>query len=81
LLGKEVRIEKSGEDQYGRTLAFVYVGNICLNEELLRLGMAWHYKHYNKDPKLARLEENARAAKIGLWSQPNPVAPWDFRHR
>lgn len=40
--GKEVRIEKSGEDQYGRILAFVYVGEICVNKELLRLGMAWH---------------------------------------
>ena len=77
---KEVRIEKSGVDQYGRTLAFVYVGDICVNKELLKLGMAWHYKHYNKDPELARLEERARAAKIGLWSQPNQVAPWDFRH-
>jgi len=78
---KEVRIEKSGVDQYGRTLAFVYVGDICVNKELLKLGMAWHYKHYNKDPELAKLEENARAVKIGLWSQPNPVAPWDFRHK
>jgi len=78
---KEVRIEKSGVDQYGRTLAFVYVGDICVNKELLKLGMAWHYKHYNKDPELARLEDNAKAAKIGLWSQPNPVAPWDFRHK
>ena len=78
---KEVRIEKSGVDQYGRTLAFVYVGDICVNKELLKLGMAWHYKHYNKDPELARLEDYARAAKLGLWSQPNPVAPWDFRHR
>jgi len=71
---KEVRIEKSGVDQYGRTLAFVYVGDICVNKELLKLGMAWHYKHYNKDPELARLEDNARAAKVGLWSQPNPGA-------
>ena len=37
---KEVMIEKSGEDQYGRTLAFVYVGDICTNKELLKLGMA-----------------------------------------
>ena len=78
---KEVRIEESGEDQYGRTLAFVYVEDICVNKELLKLGMAWHYKHYNKDPELARLEGNARAAKVGLWSQPNFVAPWDFSRR
>ena len=73
---KKVRIEKSGIDQYGRILAFVYVGNVCVNKELLKLWMAWHY---NNDPELASLEDNAKAAKIGLWSQPNPVAPWDFR--
>lgn len=31
---KSVRIEKFGIDQYGRTLAFVYVGNVCVNKEL-----------------------------------------------
>lgn len=77
---KTVRIEKSGLDQYRRTLAFIYVGNICVNKELIKLGMAWHYKHYNNDPELTKLENEARKAKIGLWSLPNPVAPWDFRH-
>jgi micrococcal nuclease len=77
---KTVRIEKSGIDQYGRTLAFIYVGNVCINKELLRLGMAWQYR-YNNDPELAKLEKEARAAKIGLWSQQNPQAPWDFRHK
>jgi len=77
--GKKVRVRKSGEDRYGRTLAMVYVGDLCLNKELLRQGMAWHYKKYNKDPKLARLENKARAAKIGLWAMGNAVAPWEFR--
>ncbi len=78
---KNVRIEKAGVDTYGRTLAFVYVGDICLNKELLRLGMAWHYKQYNGDPELAKLEDEARTNKVGLWSQENPEAPWDFRHK
>lgn len=76
---KEVKIEKTGEDRYGRTLGFVYVGDICVNKELLKQGMAWHYKYFNKDPELAKLETEARKAKVGIWSQPNPVAPWDFR--
>ncbi len=76
---KDVRIEKIGLDTYGRTLAYVYVGDICLNRELLRLGMAWHYKGYNNDPELAKLEEEARNNKAGLWRQPKPEAPWDFR--
>lgn len=77
--GKEVRIEKSGEDRYGRTLGFVYVGNVGVNKELLRQGMAWHYKYYNKDQEYAKLETDAQKAKVGLWSQPNPTPPWDFR--
>jgi endonuclease YncB( thermonuclease family) len=78
---KNVRIEKVGADKYGRTLAFVYVDDICLNKELIRLGMAWHYKQYNDDPELAKLEEEARANKVGLWRQSNPESPWDFRHK
>jgi micrococcal nuclease len=77
---KEVRIDKVGIDTYGRTLAFVYVGDVCLNKELIRLGMAWHYKEYNADPEMARLEDEARNNKVGLWRQPSPKSPWDFRH-
>jgi endonuclease YncB( thermonuclease family) len=32
-------------------------------------------------PELAKLEDTARAAKIGLWSQPNTLAPWNYRHK
>jgi len=78
--GKEVTVQKTGVDQYGRTLAYIYVGDLCVNKQLLSLGMAWHYKQYNKDQELAKLETEAREKKMGLWSQPNPTAPWDFRH-
>ena len=76
---KRVRVVKSGKDRYGRTLAFVYVGKVYINKELVKRGMAWHYKKYNKDPELAKLEVSARKAKVGLWSQKNAVAPWAWR--
>ena len=57
------------------------MGNLNVNKELLRQGMAWHYKYFNKDEELAELEQEAREKKIGLWSQPNPSAPWDFRRK
>ncbi len=57
------------------------MGNLNVNKELLRQGMAWHYKYFNKDEELAELEQEAREKKIGLWSQPNPIAPWDFRRK
>ena len=79
--GKEVVIQKSGEDRYGRTLGYVFVGDVNVNKELLRQGLAWHYKQYNNDEELAKLEHEARKKKIGLWSQPKPLAPWDFRRK
>jgi micrococcal nuclease len=78
---KTVRIEKSGEDLYGRTLAFVYVGDLCVNNELLKQGMAWHYTEYNHDPEMTKLEDEARSKKVGLWSLPSPIPPWDFRNK
>jgi micrococcal nuclease len=77
--GKMVRIESTGKDRYGRTLAFVYVGKECVNKELLKSGMAWHYKKYNNDSELAKLETEAREQKVGLWAQQDSIATWDFR--
>jgi micrococcal nuclease len=78
---KEVTIQKTGVDRYGRTLGWVYVGDVCVNKQLLKLGMAWHYIQYNKDPELAKLETEAREKNIGLWSQPNPIPSWEWRHK
>ena len=78
---KQVRIETTGKDRYGRTLAFVYVGNTCINKELLKAGMAWHFKKYNSNSELARIENVARSKKIGLWSRPSPKPPWEFRKK
>jgi hypothetical protein len=52
----------------------------CLNEDLLRAGLAWHYTQYDRSEKLAKLEQEARAAKRGLWADPNPMPPWEWRH-
>lgn len=79
--GKKVRIEQSGVDRYGRVLAFVYVGDVCVNEELLKQGMAWHYKKYNQDEILAQLEKTARSLQIGLWNLKEPVEPWKWRNK
>lgn len=78
--GKRVKVVQSGVDRYDRVLAFVFVDDVCVNEELLKLGLAWHYKKYNQDEELAQLEATARKLKVGLWSMKEPVAPWDFRN-
>ncbi len=79
--GKQVKVVYSGKDRYGRILGTVYIGNKNINKELLRMGLAWHYKLFNKDKELAKLEQEARNKRIGLWSHPNPIPPWEFRKR
>jgi len=79
--GKVVKIWPTDTDRYGRIVAFIFVGNKNLNKELLSAGLAWHYKKYSRDPELAKLEFDARSKKIGLWSEPDPVAPWEWRRK
>ena len=77
----EIRIEVVDRDRYGRTVAWVYVDSLSVNEALVRHGLAWHYKHYSRDRNLAQLEDDARARNIGLWSDPTSTPPWQFRKR
>jgi micrococcal nuclease len=81
VFGKQVKVKKTGEDRYGRSLGFVSTDRIDINAKMIQDGWAWHYKKYNLDSKLANLELQARAARRGLWAEPNPLSPWDFRDR
>lgn len=77
--GKNVEVRPVTTDRYGRTIAWVYVDGTCLNEELLRAGLAWHYKRYSSERHLAALESEAKLRRAGLWSDPYAIPPWDFR--
>ncbi len=52
----------------------------------LTVGLAWHYKKYeleqSEEDRLAYAfeEQEARARKAGLWSEPDPTPPWEWRH-
>ena len=77
--GKTTEIVPLDTDHYGRTIAKVFIDGQCLNAELLKAGFAWHYKKYSSSKDLALYETRARAEKLGLWSDSNPIAPWDWR--
>jgi micrococcal nuclease len=77
--GKMVKVWPTDTDTYGRTVAFVFVGDTDLNKELLKAGLAWHYKRYSRNPELAKLEFQARVQKIGIWSEPDPLPPWKWK--
>ena len=77
--GKAVVIHSTGRDRYGRLLGFVHIDDKTVNEELLAAGLAWHFKEYNQDDRLAATERKARDYGLGLWSVSRRVAPWDWR--
>jgi micrococcal nuclease len=79
-LGRTVRLEAKGKDKYDRTLAEVFLPDgRSLNRELVSAGCAWWFRRYSTDPDLEARERQARAARRGLWADPEPVPPWDFR--
>jgi endonuclease YncB( thermonuclease family) len=71
----------SGYDRYKRALGLVSCGGVIANNHQVETGMAWVYRQYSSNPKLLAAEERARAEKRGLWSDTNPVPPWEFRKR
>jgi micrococcal nuclease len=79
IFGKTISIVSKSKDKYKRTLADVYFNKEHINLKMVANGFAWHYKKYSSNIILAKAELNARTKKIGLWSFPNPIAPWDFR--
>ena len=82
ILDKDVSLDISTTDKYGRSVAKVNVGGTDANLEMVRSGLAWHDVKYSPDAiDFSNAEKEAREQKIGLWSQPTPTPPWDWRKR
>lgn len=78
--GQYVTIISDKYDRFGRLIAVIVNGaDQVVNQEMVRQGMAWHFKRYSNDSVYARLEQEARSQKIGLWKDSNPIAPWKWR--
>jgi len=79
--GKIVTLKVKELDPYDRTVAYVNYEGKDLSEELLKSGLAWHYTRYSDSPHFDELQLKARSAGLGLWSQEEPMAPWDYRRK
>lgn len=67
-------------DRYGRILGNVILPDgQNLNHQLLQAGFAWWYRKYSHDLQLEHMESEARKAKHGLWADPYPIPPWEWR--
>jgi micrococcal nuclease len=80
MMGQEVNVIAQKRDRYGRTLGYVILPDgRNLNRELVQAGLAWWYRQFSSDSSLGELEAEARAARRGLWKDPHPLPPWEFR--
>lgn len=78
--GKDVTVKTSGKrDRYQRLIAEIYIGQKCLNKELVRNGLAWHFTRYSKNREYAELHARARISRVGLWRDPRALPPWEWR--
>ena len=94
--GKEVRVEFEKYDRYGGVVGKVLVRppdcpscDKTLDVALAQItsGMAWWYRRYayEQSPedqgRYEFAEQEAKAKKVGLWQDKNPIPPWEFRRK
>jgi len=89
--GKSVTVEWRKHDKYGRIVGKVLANCDqpgCPQDaglEQLKAGMAWWYRKYASEQsaedreRYEAAEQTARDGKLGLWRDPKPVPPWDWR--
>jgi micrococcal nuclease len=75
-LGRTVLFKPNGISKYNRQIGFTYLsGGLELSHEMVRAGYAWHFKKYNSDNNMYKLELKARISKIGIWADKDPFQP------
>lgn len=71
------------EDRYGRSVCELFVGDVSVNQRMVREGWAWANEsskgRYLRDKSLLALQAEAQAARRGLWAGVKPIQPWDWR--
>jgi endonuclease YncB( thermonuclease family) len=83
---QDVEVETVKTDKYGRSVGKVLLKGRDINLAVVSAGLAWHYKEYEGEQSAsdrmlyANAEQEARDLRKGLWVDPSPQAPWDWRH-
>jgi endonuclease YncB( thermonuclease family) len=94
VVGKQVLVESSKSNRYGCTSGKVWVQpadcptcgkTLNANHAQVLAGMAWWYQYFNKEQspedrgRYASAEDEAKARGWGLWADPHPINPYDWR--
>ena len=85
VLGRSVIVDYHKHDRFGRAVGKVLMDEADVNLMQVKSGLAWHNKKYEHEQaemeraEYRRSESDARSARMGLWRDPDPVPPWEFR--
>jgi endonuclease YncB( thermonuclease family) len=80
--GKSATVIETSRDRYGRTVGHVTCAGIDAQAHQVSTGMAWVFDRYAPPSSpLYALQDQARNARRGLWADPSPVPPWDWRRQ
>jgi len=81
--GEIVKVNSDNKfDRNGRLIGVVLNQNgENINKELVKAGLAWFYYKYSTDTSYSFLEQGARQKRIGIWSETDPIPPWDYRKK
>lgn len=83
--GKQATVEWGKKDKYGRIVGKVRIDGQDINLLQVQRGLGWHFKEYEREQPpedratYAQAEEMARAGRLGLWQDKDPVPPWTWR--
>jgi endonuclease YncB( thermonuclease family) len=83
--GREVQVEWNKLDRYGRIVGKVVADDLDVCREMVAAGLAWHYKAYQHEQPVedrkaySEAEDAAREGHLGLWSELQPMPPWEYR--
>ncbi len=96
VFNKNVRVDWTKRDRYNRIVGKVWVQpSGCPNCPMtldaghaqITVGLAWWYRKYaSEQPAQDRgqyefSEQEAKAKRVGLWRDPEPIPPWEWRRR
>ena len=79
--GKTVTVTVVDTDRYGRSVGKVTQGGADVSRKMVADGFAWRYKTYDKKGEYTAAQAEAKDAKRGLWVDPEPTPPWEFRRK
>ncbi len=79
VMGQTVHVIPMSKGRQKAVSAEVLLDGKSLNDQLVREGLAWWNHKQTKGGRLRTLQAAAKAERKGLWADPDPIPPWDWK--